>query len=151
MHLEPIKRLRLQKSIVITFVQGMGCAMGSVAISQVEYLKIKIWKSCQISPYIPLWKHLYWFSFEQPNHNFLFTWAHGFYSVAVGARSGRPWAPHSYDWLSRKRVNKLFSNLLKPCIYIWKSFNMMSKQFKKENAWKGALFASWNAHLTFIC
>jgi hypothetical protein len=90
-----------------------GLYSGKCSDSSSQYLKIKIWKSCQLSPHIPLLKQLYWFSFEQPITTFCSHGLHGFYYMAPGSKSGRPWAPLTHDWLSRTGVNKVVFQPLK--------------------------------------
>ncbi len=121
---------------------GHGLYNGKCSDSSSQYLKVKIWKSCQLSPYIQLLKQLYWFSFEPPITTFCSRGLHGFYSMAPGSKSGTPWTPIVMIGCREQESTKLFSNLLKPWAYIWKSCNLMSKQFKKRNAYKG----TFNTH-----
>ncbi len=72
---------------------GHGLCNGKCSDLSSQYLKIKIWKSCQLAPYISLLKQLYWFSFEEPITTFCSCGLHWFYSMAPGSKSGRSWTP----------------------------------------------------------
>ncbi len=124
-----------------------GLCNGKCSDSSSQYLKIKIWKSCQLAPYISLLKQLYWFSFEEPITTFCSRGLHWFHSMAPSSKSCRSWTPIVMIGCREQESTKLFSNLLKPCAYIWKSCNLMSKQFKKRYAYKGTFntepWSSW--------